>query len=157
MKRRSRIALLWLAVVLLAGCEATGDEAAAPDAWVTIRDARVAVEVVVNPKDQARGLGYRDSLAWDHGMLFEYDRPRFLSFWMKGMRFDLDIVWLRDERIVDIDHRVPWVESPNGPWPPISPASMVDLVLEVPAGYASSHGWRTGDRIRIERATRPAS
>jgi uncharacterized membrane protein (UPF0127 family) len=142
-------------LALLAGCEAVGEEAEAPDAWVTIGGARVAAEVVVTPKQQERGLGYRDALAWHHGMLFEYNQPAFLPFWMKGMRFDIDIVWIREGRIVGISHRVPHVASPEGPWPPVRTDSMADRVLEVPAGYASAHAWRRGDLVRVELREAP--
>ena len=134
---------------------APADSAPTPDAWVEIRGVRVAVEEVITAAEQARGLGHRDSLAWDTGMLFLYDDAQFRGFWMKGMRFDIDIVWILRGRIADISHRVPSVESPEGPWPSYRPNSLVDQVLEVPAGYASSHGWQVGDRIEISRPARP--
>jgi uncharacterized membrane protein (UPF0127 family) len=153
----TRPALALLALCFLCSCEAVGDEAAAADAHVTIRGARVAAEVVVSLEDQQRGLGYRDSLAWHHGMLFEYERPAFLSFWMKGMRFDIDIVWIREGRVVGLSQRVPHVASPDGPWPPVRVDTLSDAVLEVPAGYASAHGWRVGDRVTIERRELPGA
>jgi hypothetical protein len=118
-----------------------------PDAWVTIRHARVSTEIVRSFEDRARGLGGRDSLAWNHGMLFPYERPDFLAFWMKDMRFSIDIVWIRDGRIVEIAHRVPW--SPEGPGPTLRPRELADAVLEVPAGYAEAHGWQRGDRVEV--------
>ena len=150
---RSALALLLLVGL---GCEAVGEEPPAPDAWVTIRGARVATEVAVTPAAQARGLGYRDSLDWNHGMLFPYETPGFRSFWMKGMRFDIDIVWIRAGRVVDIDHRVPHVAAPEGPWPPVGTDSMVEQVLEVPAGFAAAHGWQKGDRVQVELPPSPA-
>jgi uncharacterized membrane protein (UPF0127 family) len=146
---------LALLLLLAIGCEAVGEEPTAPGAWVTIRNTPVAAEVVVSAADQARGLGYRDSLEWNHGMLFPYESPGFRSFWMKGMRFDIDIVWILDGRIVGIHHRVPRVEAQEGPWPPVGTDSMVDQVLEVPAGFAAAHGWRTGDRVTVERTGLP--
>ncbi len=138
-------------------CQAGSDSGPPPDAWVQIRDTRVSVEIPQNSEAQARGLGHRDSLAWDHGMLFVYPDARFLGFWMKGMRFDIDMVWILDGRIVQISHRVPHVESPGGPWPGIRPDSLADQVLEVPAGYAASHRWRTGDRVQVEPAAASSS
>lgn len=133
---------------LTAGCNrAAPDPGPEPDAWVTIRDARVSTEIVRSFEERARGLGGRDSLAWDHGMLFPYERPDFLAFWMKDMRFSIDIVWIRDGRIVEIAHRVPW--SPEGPGPTLRPRELADAVLEVPAGYAEAHGWRRGDPVEI--------
>jgi len=133
------------------GCGPSGRATPAPEpgAWVEIRGQRVASEVAETPAEQSLGLGRRDALAWDQGMLFFYEQPGFYRFWMKEMRFDIDIVWIRDGRIVDIAHRVPHVPGENGPT--VTPAELVDTVLEVPAGYAQSHGWRIGQRVSIER------
>lgn len=150
------VALLALACgLLLAGCGSSPaqDAGPEPDAWVTIRDARVATEVVRTPEERARGLGGRDSLAWGDGMLFPYEQPGFLAFWMKDMRFSIDIVWIRAGRITEIAHRVPW--SPEGPGPTLRPRELADAVLEVPAGYAEAHGWRRGDAVTIGENARP--
>ena len=116
------------------GCRAD-EPAVVPGPSATIRGQRVAIEVTRTREEMTRGLGYRDSLAWNRGMLFRYDEPGFYSFWMKGMRFDIDIVWIRDDRIVDISHRVPHAPSSNGPT--VRPREASDSVLEVPAGYAA--------------------
>jgi len=148
--------LLWSLYVCAAfsalGCEPTGGGPSEPepDAWVEIKGQRVAVDLALSASEQSLGLGRRDALPWNHGMLFlYYDRPNFYAFWMKEMRFDIDIIWIRDGRIVDIAHRVPHVPGENGPT--VRPAEIVDSVLEVPAGYAQSHGWRVGNRVLVER------
>lgn len=148
-RHRGRTALLALALGMLASaCGGSPSPAGPePDAWTTIRDARVATEIARTFEQKARGLGGRDALAWGHGMLFPYERPDFLSFWMKDMRFSIDIVWIRDGRIVEIAHQVPW--SPEGPGPTLRPRELADAVLEVPAGYAQAHGWRRGDRVEV--------
>jgi uncharacterized membrane protein (UPF0127 family) len=135
------------ALLLLGGsaCPSRSPNSIAPDDWVTIRGARVAVEIADTPEKQALGLGEREDLAWDDGMLFPYDRPEFHAFWMKGMRFSIDIVWILKGRIVDIDANVPFEPDKNGPT--LRSPSLVDAVLEVPAGYAAANGWRIGDRV----------
>ena len=121
------------------------------DAWITIKGQRVALEIVDTPQAMSRGLGGRDALPWGRGMLFIYEQPGFPLFWMRGMRFDIDIVWLRDGRIIDISHRVVHVPGENGP--SVQPSELCDSVLEVPAGYASANGWRIGTPVRLERKT----
>ena len=147
---RSGVVFAILAVFLLAGCPASLDGVTAdePEAWVRIGTSAVAVEVADTPEKQQRGLGYRDSLAWDTGMYFPYPRAVMPSFWMKGMRFSIDIVWIREGRIVQIDPNVPFVPGSDGPT--IRSRSAIDAVLEVPAGYASAKGWRIGDRVTTE-------
>jgi len=149
MRRAAAAALLlFLAAPVLLGCRPT-DAEPPPDAWVEIGSQRVAVELAVTIAEQSRGLGYRDGLAWGSGMYFPYDRPGFYTFWMKGMRFPIDIVWIRNGRIVDLHQDVPF--EPGGNGPTLRPRQIVDAVLEVPAGYAAASGWRIGDRVALER------
>lgn len=123
---------------------------------VTIRGRRIAVELADTLEKKARGLGDRDALAPRTGMLFPYAMPGVHAFWMAGMRFDLDLVWIRDGRIVDITARVPHPppEASRGPGlPPLpvySPREPADLVLEVTAGTAEQLGWRIGDPVRVD-------
>ena len=140
----------WLVVVfLLAGCQEAGaPDVPAPDGWASIAGQRIALEIARTPEEQRLGLGERDALAWDRGMLFVYETPGFPRFWMKGMRFDIDIVWIREGRIVEISHRVRHVPGENGPV--VAPRSLADTVLEVPAGYARTRAWRPGQRVEIE-------
>ena len=145
----TRAAIFILAsAVALAGCHAPGQSEATPNASVIISGDRVLVEIAQTPGEQSLGLGERNSLAWGHGMLFLYDKPGFPRFWMKGMRFDIDIVWILGDRIVEISHRVPHVPGENGPT--LVPRSLTDRVLEVPAGFAQSHRWHKGQRVEIE-------
>jgi uncharacterized protein len=138
-----------LCLLLLAGCVPNAPRSASEtDAWVTIRGQTVAVELADTPAKQSLGLGERDELAWDRGMFFPYERPGFYGFWMKGMRFSIDIIWILRDRIVDMDLNVPF--EPGGNGPTLRPESLVDGVLEVPAGYATAQGWRIGDRVLIE-------
>ena len=136
----------------IACCLLFAASCAAPDLprdSITIRNQRVELEVVETPQARKRGLAERDSLAWHRGMLFLYDKPEFAGIWMKGMRFDIDIVWLRDGRLVDMVWRAP--HDPDDPLPVYRPRELADMVLEVPAGYAQALGWRAGDRAQIER------
>lgn len=74
---------------------------------------------------------------------------------MKGMRFDIDIIWIREGRISEIAHAVPHVPGENGPT--VRSSEAVDQVLEVPAGFSMIEGWRRGQRVQIEgvEAQRP--
>jgi uncharacterized membrane protein (UPF0127 family) len=147
-RARKHILLITAIVGLVSGCQLAEAEPA-PDAWVEIGSQRVAVELAESPAEQNKGLGYRDALAWNSGMYFPYKRAAFYSFWMKGMRFPIDIVWIRQGRIVDLHRDVPF--EPDGNGPTLRPREIVDAVLEVPAGYAVASGWRVGDRVQLER------
>jgi uncharacterized membrane protein (UPF0127 family) len=141
------------AALLLAAAPACTPADPPHEAWVAVRGERIGVEIADTWEEQRRGLGGRDALGWDEGMYFLYREPAFLAFWMKGMRFDIDIVWIRDGRIVDVTERAPH-DVPE-PLPFYRPAEMADAVLEVPAGAARARGWRIGDRVELHRSEEP--
>ena len=151
--RSSFAALLGVVLLLAAACRETGPTAPDAEGVVEIRGKPVAVEIAEGQVEQAKGLGGRDALAWGTGMYFPYERPGFYTYWMKGMRFAIDIVFLRDGRIVDLFAQVPF--EPGGNGPQIRTRVLADAVLEVPAGYSAANGWQIGDRVRFERLRRP--
>ena len=71
------------------------------------------VEVAETPQDQARGLMLRTEMGADEGMLFPYDRPRMLSFWMRNTVLPLDLVFIdQDRRIINIaENATPYSEE----------------------------------------------
>src|SRR3972149_7220741 len=62
----------------------------------------VGVEVARTEAEKVRGLSGREGLAADRGMLFVYETPVRPMIWMREMRFPLDILWIRDGRVVDV-------------------------------------------------------
>jgi len=83
----------------------------------------------------------------DEGMLFVYEEPLQPSFWMKGMNFPIDIVWLWGGQVVGIEHRVPADDGVRH----YQPKSVVDAVLELAAGAAANLGLRPGSSINYRR------
>ena len=96
------------------------------------------------------GLSYRESLPADTGMLFQLGYgDTYPRVWMKGMEFPLDIIWIDKWKVVDIHHNVPNepLDTPEEELPLYIPASPVDMVLEVNAGYAKEHDIQVGDNL----------
>ena len=148
----ARVSALTVALIVAIGaCRDGGAQIPAPEGYVEIRGKQIAVEIADSRAEQEKGLGERDSLEWGKGMYFSYARPGFFGFWMKGMRFSIDIVFLREGRIVELYPQVPFEKNGNGPT--IRPRSLVDGVLEVPAGFAAANGWQVGDRLSLERVS----
>lgn len=117
---------------------------------ITIGSNKLAVEVVTSPESIEQGLSGRSEIGSD-GMLFVFGSDRMLSFWMKEMVFDLDLIWLRDGRVVEITRDVPH-PSPNTPLPKLplyKPSTPVDMVLEVPAGGAGGWGIEIDDQMQL--------
>jgi len=137
------------ACVALAACGGS-DERTAPATVVQVGNASVRAEIADDEASRERGLSGRERLAAGEGMLFllSDDSP---SFWMKGMRFPLDIVWIRDGRVVDVTADVPPPRGSNAPLPTYSPDRPADRALEVNAGWAADHGIGRGDVVRARR------
>lgn len=112
----------------------------------------VFVEVAdTNDKIQL-GLSYRDHMNEDVGMLFDLGyEDTYPSFWMKGMHFPLDFIWINDNKVVDIHTDVPNMplDTPDSQLQLYRPTKPVDMILEVNAGFVSKHDIQVGDSIEI--------
>ncbi len=109
---------------------------------------QLQVEVVATPEKMALGLSGRDQIGSD-GMLFIFAEKRPLSFWMKEMRFPLDMVWIADNQVIEITRNVPIPEpgTPLSQLPRYSPQKPADMVLEIPAGKAKELGIDSGSTV----------
>ena len=118
---------------------------------LTIRSAsgahRFTVEVAHTPEEQANGLMHRQSLAGDRGMLFPYEPPQDVSFWMKNTLIPLDMIFIRpDGTIARIAANT--VPLSLDPVPSLEPVS---AVLEIAGGRSGELGIREGDRVEWRR------
>ncbi|WP_265530341.1 DUF192 domain-containing protein [Sphingomicrobium marinum] len=104
-------------------------------------------EVARTRQQQNRGLMFRDSMAPDEGMIFPYDPPQMLSFWMKNTYIPLDIIYVgEDGRIINIhENTVPLREEPY-----VSFDDAV-LVLEINGGRSAELGIAAGDLVEWPR------
>jgi uncharacterized protein len=83
-----------------------------PTATLTIGAHKLTAEIARTPEQQMVGLMNRFSLKPDHGMLFVYERPGALSFWMKNTYIPLSIAFIgADGRIVNIEDMRPLREE----------------------------------------------
>jgi len=108
---------------------------------VIINNSKLALEIAATPEEQVRGLGGRDSLLPDSGMIFPFVHPGKPGFWMKDMRFALDFIYVRGNKIVEFKEAVKPALVPTL----FFPAEDVDAVIEVNAGWVAAHGIRVGD------------
>lgn len=119
---------------------------------VTIQGTTVDVDVARTPAERTQGLSGRASLPPGEGMLFLHEQLGRHGYWMRDMHFAIDILWLRAGRVVDVAHRVPPppAGTPESALQVYQPGDDADAVLEVPGGFARTHGWDVGTRARIE-------
>src|SRR6185436_16930434 len=106
----------------------------------------VHVSIADTNESRQQGLSGRPGLARDEGMLFIFPNDGTYSFWMKNMRFSIDIVWLSaDGTILYIAQNISPDTYPQSFAPPV-PAR---YVLELPAGYAAAHHVQEGDKVEL--------
>ncbi len=114
--------------------------------WVRVGQNWLWVELVNQPDSITQGLSGRTSIGSD-GMLFVFNTHAYTpTFWMKDMLFGLDLVWINENKIVDISANVvpPAPGTPDQLLRTYRPNQPADLVLEVPAGTAATAGWYPG-------------
>lgn len=99
-------------------------------------------------EERSLGLGGRDTLLEDHGMIFVFEKKDLYAFWMKGMRFPLDMIWLNDNIVVDITKNAPVVKS--GEFPRYTSKSPANYVIEVNAGFTDKYNINIGDQVKFK-------
>ncbi|AFY83968.1 DUF192 domain-containing protein [Oscillatoria acuminata] len=118
-------------------------------AQTTIGDQIIELEVATTPQQQAIGLMHRSEIAPNRGMLFPFNPPRPVTFWMKNVEINLDMIFLRDGEVLAIAADVPPCTTDPCPFygPPNTP---IDHVLELGGGRAAELGIQVGDQIAID-------
>ena len=103
---------------------------------------RFTVQVAASFDEQEKGLMFRRSLPANDGMVFPYDPPQEVSFWMKNTLIPLDMIFIRpDGRIARITTARALDLTPVPSGEPIS------AVLEIRGGRAAELGIRAGDAV----------
>lgn len=112
---------------------------------VRINDITFNAEYLSEPEDLQRGMMGRDSL--DGCMVFKMGKGHH-TFWMKGCKMALDIVFITGKKISKIHHNCP----PMGnKLTPVRYSGIGDHVIEFPAGTAKT--WKVGDTVAMYLGT----
>ena len=107
----------------------------------------VYVEIADDPIERGKGFSGREGLQEGWGMLFIFEEPGRYSFWMYGMLFPLDIIWIdMGLRIVHLVENVPPCVNVCEVY---EPASEALYVLEVNAGFVGKYGVKVGDTVEL--------
>jgi uncharacterized protein len=106
----------------------------------------VKVEIARTDPERSRGLMYRQKLEPGRGMIFLFDHPERLKFWMKNTYIPLDMIF------IGADKQVVYVEENAEPLTTVSRGSDEadsQFVLEVPGGWARAHGVERGVAVKF--------
>ena len=107
---------------------------------IKIHNKEYKVKEATSSEEKAKGLQGIDKLPEDEGMLFYFDPPQDVQFWMKDVSIPLDIVFIDDdEEVIKVQEGIPndetFIEAPD-----------VAYVLEVNA----NSGIQVGDELELD-------
>lgn len=112
---------------------------------IEVNDKKIFVQERTNTVQWQKGLSDRKSLCNHCGMLFLFPEKQQKGFWMKDMRFDIDILWIDDTEVVHIEKNV----SHKTPEKVYRPQEEVNAVLELPAGKVDKLKIQEGMKIDL--------
>lgn len=108
------------------------------------------IEIARTLDQKEKGLSNKPSLPQNKGMLFIFDKPDIYDFWMKEMKFPLDIIWISKNKIITIaDNLQPTMETDLNKIPRFKSVLPADMVLEVNAGTVKKYSFKLGDNVSI--------
>lgn len=97
--------------------------------------------------DRQTGLSKYKSLDQDKAMLFIFDKPDYYRFWMKDMKFPIDIIFIKNGKISQI---VEGAQTPKASNLTIYPSSeMIDKVLEINSGLSQKYNFKPGVDVKL--------
>ncbi|WP_248304958.1 DUF192 domain-containing protein [Devosia sp. FKR38] len=111
------------------------------------------VEVVDTPESRAQGLMFRQELADDAGMLFDFKQERDVSFWMQNTFIPLDMIFVGADGVIKSIH----VNAHPHDTTSIPSGAPVQFVLEIPGGRSEALGLKAGDTMEHDRVAKPAN
>lgn len=123
--------------------------AGSPTNQIKIGEALLKVEIADTQGKRNKGLSGREKLASDSGMLFIFETPKKYQFWMKGMKFPLDMIFIREGKVVDFLTQVPIAEIGlnEANLPRYQPMVPIDMLLETNAGFVQNHNILKGETV----------
>lgn len=114
---------------------------------VTINGRSFDIDIAKSKDQQEKGLAIYDSLPENKGMVFPFDHSDYYAFWMKDMKFPIDIIYINQNKIVDVFENVPNPKSADSALPIFKPRTPANLVLEINAGLSQKYSFKIGDSI----------
>lgn len=116
--------------------------------YFEINGQKVLLEEAKSERDKIRGLAKRPYLGENTGMVFFYESQVEQAFWMRNVRFPLDIIFMKDSKITKIyKNAQPCTEEICKIY---SSKGLTDEVIEVPAGFCKKHNLKKGTFILVK-------
>jgi len=104
----------------------------------------VRLQIALLPAETQQGLMYRKEMGADEGMLFVFDRPQQMSFWMRNTLLPLDIGYIDAEGVLrEIYPMYPHDERP------VASRGRMQFALEMNQGWYRQAGVKPGARLDL--------
>lgn len=119
---------------------------------ISLGDTKITAMVAETEEQRRVGLSHRESLDENSAMLFIFENENVRpAFWMKNMKFPIDIIWINDGEIIQIDREVlpPEDGALEDSLPLYLPNGDTDYVVEVNAGWSDRMNVSVGDSFTI--------
>ncbi len=109
------------------------------------------LEIADDLEEMKQGLSGREGLAEDQGMLFIYAKKTPVSFWMKDMKFNIDLLWIDGNEIVGLEKNMQAFGDLKVGYdlPRYNSPQPIDRVLEIKAGKIDELNIKVGDIINL--------
>ncbi len=130
--------------------EVAGDVIVNPTKKIQINNIEVEVELADTDAARSQGLSDRANLDDGRGMLFDFTKEDFKKpgFWMKDMLISIDIIWIKDGKVVALTPNAP-LPPEEGELPVYYPPVEISHVLEVPAGWSAKNNITAGSDVKL--------
>ncbi len=150
------VVAIFIVALLVAGKKGTKidnfAETITKQAIVSINGKNLVAGVANTPLEHERGLSGTHSLNGSNGMLFVFEEADEHGFWMKDMKYPIDILWVNENnQIVEIKESI----SPDTYPQVFKPSVPAKYVLEVMAGWVNQNEVMLGDTIIVTDVDQP--
>lgn len=118
---------------------------------VIIQDKTFRAEFADTDKAKAIGLSKYNSIDDDFAMVFEFGNTDSPTFWMKGMKFPIDIIFVNNSKIIHIYKNINPPSSEDEELELYRITEPSDTVVEIKAGLSDKYNFEKGGSIKLER------
>ncbi len=119
-------------------------------AKVDVNGFEIMADIAFTDEQREKGLSIKDTLNENEGMLFIFQQEGRYNFWMNGMKFPIDILWLDAAgKVVHVESNLQPCVSYND-CADYAPTKNALYVLEVAAGFAERHNVQIGTDIDFQ-------
>lgn len=111
---------------------------------IKVGERTVQMQIALLPAETQQGLMFRERLGADEGMLFVFDRPQQMSFWMRNTLIPLDIGYFDSAgELKEVYPMYPRDENP------VASRGRMQFALEMNQGWYRSAGVKAGAKLDL--------